>query len=194
MAMHQDPIPIDPGPGDAAAAGRGSAAPDELLPLVYKELRARAARLLANQRPDHTLQRTALVHEAYLKLVKSGVQFQSPLHFFNVAANAMRQILVDHAISGRRHKRGGGRQKLNLDDVTIAPTPESKMDWLALNESLDRLREFAPRQSQVVMLRFFAGLGDAEIAELLGISAPTVRRDWAAARTWLYQQMKDPVA
>lgn len=168
--------------------------PDELLPLVYKELRARAARLLADQRPDHTLQRTALVHEAYLKLAKAGIQFHSPLHFFNAAAVAMRQILVDHAIARRREKRGGGRARIDLDDATLPPAPASKMDWLALNESIDRLAEFAPRQAQVVMLRFFAGLADAEIADLLKISQPTVRRDWAAARVWLHQHMKGSMA
>ena len=190
--MPSDPTHVDPATPAAPTGGAGGA--DALLPLVYQELRARAARMLSEQRRDHTLQRTALVHEAYLKLAKSGVHFDSPLHFFNAAALAMRQILVDHAIARTRKKRGGGaaaRARLDLDDASLPVEPASHTDWLALNEAVDKLAKAAPRQAQVVILRFFAGLADREIAELLNISEPTVRRDWSAARTWLYQKMKD---
>ncbi len=163
---------------------------DSLLPLVYAELRARAAKLMSAERPDHTLQRTALVHEAYLKLANAGARFQSKLHFFNAAALAMRRILVDHAMRRGRKKRHGGGVRLNLEDHTIPPQPAANIDGLALNEALDELAAASPRQAQVVMLRFFAGLGDAEIARLLDISEPTVRRDWATARPWLYRRME----
>jgi RNA polymerase sigma factor (TIGR02999 family) len=163
---------------------------DSMLPLVYQELKARAARLLADQRSDHTLQRTALVHEAYLKLANAGVKFQSSLHFFNTAALAMRQILVDHATARGRQKRGGGRARIDLDDANLPPQQSSSMDWLALDEALNELAGVSPRQAQVVMLRFFAGLSDGEIASLLEISEKTVRRDWATARPWLHNHIQ----
>lgn len=165
-----------------------SRAADELLPLVYDELRSRAGRLMAAERKDHTLQRTALVHEAYLKLVRPGVNFQSRLHFYNAAALAMRRILVDHAAARKSLKRGGAFRELSLDDID----PEAQgqaVDILALDEALSKLAERSPRQAQVVNLRFFAGLKDAEIAEMLGVADKTVRRDWATARLWLYDQM-----
>jgi RNA polymerase sigma factor (TIGR02999 family) len=168
--------------GDVAAA-------KELLPLVYDELRSRAGRLMAAERKDHTLQRTALVHEAYLKLVRPGVNFQSRLHFFNAAALAMRRILVDHAAAHQAQKRGGGLREVCLDDVDPAATDSKDVDVLALDEALKQLAERSPRQAEVVNLRFFAGLKDAEIAELLGVAEKTVQRDWATARLWLYDQM-----
>jgi RNA polymerase sigma factor (TIGR02999 family) len=170
--------------GDVAAA-------KELLPLVYDELRSRAGRLMAAERKDHTLQRTALVHEAYLKLVRPGVNFQSRLHFFNAAALAMRRILVDHAAAHKAQKRGGGFQEVSLDDLDPATKDAQDVDVLALDEALKKLAERSPRQAEVVNLRFFAGLKDAEIAELLGVAEKTIQRDWATARLWLYDQMSD---
>jgi RNA polymerase sigma factor (TIGR02999 family) len=168
--------------GDAAAA-------KQLLPLVYQELRARAGKIMASERKDHTLQRTALVHEAYLRLVKPGASFESRLHFFNAAALAMRRILLDHAAARRAEKRGGGAGvKMNLDDVDV-PDAQPNIDIVALDEAMKQLEAVSPRQHQVVMLRFFACLKDAEIADLLNVSEKTVRRDWATARLWLHAQM-----
>ncbi|MGH7178110.1 MAG: ECF-type sigma factor [Tepidisphaeraceae bacterium] len=163
-------------------------AANQLLPLVYDELRSRAGRLMSGERSDHTLQRTALVHEAFLKLVKPGATFESRLHFFNAAALAMRRILVDHAATRRTLKRGGGAKELSLDDIDPAGDGPS-VDILALDEAMTQLAEASPRQAQVVNLRFFAGLKDAEIAAMLGITEKTVRRDWTTARLWLYGQM-----
>jgi RNA polymerase sigma-70 factor, ECF subfamily len=171
--------------------GQASAGHD-LLPLVYDELRSRAGRLMAGERSNHTLQRTALVHEAFIRLVRPGANFQSRLHFFNAAALAMRRILVDHAQTRRARKRGGGLQPVNLDDADLQAgndDPAALLDILALDEALGRLAELSPRQAQVVNLRFFAGLKDAEIAELLGVVEKTVRRDWSTARLWLYAEM-----
>jgi RNA polymerase sigma factor (TIGR02999 family) len=172
---------IDRGAPDAAA---------NLLPLIYDELRARAGVLMAAERPDHTLQRTALVHEAYLKLVGSGAGFQSRRHFFNAAALAMRRILVDHAIQRDTLKRGGGHARVSLDDVDIVDEPGEPLDWLELDEALKQLAVVSPRQHQVVMLRFFSGRTEPEIAEMMGLSESTVHRDWSMARTWLYRAMK----
>jgi RNA polymerase sigma factor (TIGR02999 family) len=163
---------------------------NSLLPLVYRELRAAAAKLMADERVDHTLQPTALVHEAYAKLAKADARFRNESHFFYAGAQAMRQVLVDHALARRRQKRGGaGRIKLELDEAILPPQQDVEMDWLALNEALDKLAEASPRRAHVVLLRFFAGLSDARIATMLQISEPTVRRDWAAARMWLYREM-----
>jgi RNA polymerase sigma factor (TIGR02999 family) len=167
--------------GEAGAA-------EELLPLVYHELRSRAGRLMAAERSDHTLQRTALVHEAFMRLVRPGANFESRLHFFNAAALAMRRILVDHAATRRAQKRGGGARAVNLDDVDVAGDAPS-VDMMALDEALTNLAKRSARQAQVVNLRFFAGLRDGEIAELLNIAEKTVRRDWATARLWLYGEM-----
>src|SRR5262245_20667886 len=165
------------------------AAVENLLPLVYDELRSRAGRLMAAERKDHTLQRTALVHEAYLRLVRPGANFQSRLHFFNAAALAMRRILVDHASARKSLKRGGALREVNLEDVD--PAEEGKaIDILALDEALTKLADRSPRQAQVVNLRFFAGLKDAEIAEMLEVTEETGRRDWASAPLWLYDQMR----
>ncbi len=175
---------------DAIDRGESGAVSD-LLPLVYDELRARAGVLMAGERREHTLQRTALVHEAYLRLVGSRVGFRSRLEFFSAAAQAMRRILIDHATKRKSLKRGGGRARVDLETVNAensgSPGP---MDWLELDESLKELEELAPRQHQVVMLRFFSGRTEAEIGELLQISEPTVRRDWVTARTWLFRRMK----
>ena len=170
--------------GEARAA-------DELLPLVYEELRSRAGLLLAGERRDHTLQRTALVHEAYLRLVGADLEYQSRLHFFTAAALAMRRILMKHAARHGRQKRGGGRARVSLLDVDPADTSGNHtMDWLELDEALRRLEQVSPRRHQVVMLRFFSGRTDVEIARMMGIGEATVRRDWNAARAWLYRAMR----
>lgn len=169
-------------------------AADELLPLVYEELRERAGKLLARERPGHTLQRTALVHEAYLRLVGPGASFQSKLHFFNAAALAMRRILVNHAHEHNALKRGGAsRARLSLDDLDLADgegASDDPLDWEALELALRRLEAESPRQHQVVMLRFFSGRTEAEVAQMLEISESTVRRDWTTARVWLCWAMQ----
>jgi len=182
----------DPISSVLAALERGDAgAQDELLPLVYEELRKRAGRLMAGERRDHTLQRTALVHEAYLRLVRPGASFESRLHFLNAAAMAMRRILLDHADARKRLKRGGGADRVQLDEGVDAPGKDPPVDVVALDEALSKLAERSPRQAQVVQLRFFAGVQDAEIAQVLGVSEKTVQRDWATARLWLLDQVKD---
>jgi RNA polymerase sigma factor (TIGR02999 family) len=163
---------------------------NELVPLVYAELRDRAARFLAAERPDHTLQPTALVHEAYARLAARGATFASRLHFFNAAALAMRRILIDHAKLRRGAKRGGGRARVDFDDVDVADGAPDALDWLALDEALRALADVSPRRAQVVSLRFLAGCAEIEIAQMLGISEPTVRRDWTSARLWLYRFMQ----
>jgi RNA polymerase sigma factor (TIGR02999 family) len=171
------------------ALGRGDEhASDKLMPLIYDELRRRAGQLMAGERKDHTLQRTALVHEAYLRLVRPGATFQNRLHFFNAAALAMRRILIDHANARGARKRGGGAKEMSLDDLDV-PDAQPTLDIVSLDEALTALSQLAPRQAQVVNLRYFAGLKDQEIAELLSITDKTVRRDWAAARLWLYDRM-----
>ena len=169
--------------------GEGGAA-DELLPLVYDELRSRAGKLMDLERRDHTLQRTALVHEAYLKLAGGELSFQNRMHFFNAAALAMRRILVDHATRRGTLKRGGPHARINLADVEIADDSHEPLNWLELDEALKQLEKLSPRQHQVVMLRFFSGRTESEIAEMLGISEATVQRDWGMARTWLFRAMR----
>ena len=163
---------------------------DSLTPLVYRDLRRIAARLLRDERSGHTLQPTALVNEAYLKLAgQAKVQWQNRTHFFAVAARAMRQILVDHARGHLRAKRGGGETAVPLDEGMLF-APERSADLLALDEALHRLALIDPRKSRVVELRFFAGLGNEEIAEVLHISPNTVMRDWNMAKAWLRREME----
>jgi len=163
---------------------------DSLTPLVYRDLRRIAARLLRNERSGHTLQPTALVNEAYLKLAgQAKVQWQNRTHFFAVAARAMRQILVDHARGHLRAKRGGGESVLPLDERMLF-TPERSADLLALDEALYRLAAIDPRKTKVVELRFFAGLDNEEIAEVLQISPNTVMRDWNMAKAWLRREIQ----
>ncbi|HXY48267.1 MAG TPA: sigma-70 family RNA polymerase sigma factor [Terriglobales bacterium] len=163
---------------------------DSLLPRVYKELRRLARHQLRNERPDHTLQSAALVHEAYLRLV--GVsppqQWESRTHFFAIAAQLMRQILVDYA---RRHgaaKRGGSVCKLSLEDAMATPR-RAQVDIVALDDALHALSRIDERQSRVVELRFFAGLSLNEISKVLEIAPATVQRDWTAARAWLHREI-----
>ena len=165
-------------------------AAEELLPLVYDELRSRAGKLMAGERRDHTLQRTALVHEAYLNLAGGELSFQSRMHFFNAAALAMRRILVKHAARRGTLRRGGGRERVDLEELDAGASSAGDMDWIELDEALNELERVSPRRHQVVMLRFFSGRTEAEIAQMLDVGEATVRRDWAAARIWLYRKMK----
>jgi len=168
--------------GDAGAL-------DRLVPLVYDELRRVARRHLRRERPGHSLQATALVHEVYLRLVDvDRMTLKSRTHFFAVAARLMRQILVDHARRKRAGKRGGGVTMMSLDEVSPA-AQTSNVDVLALDQALDELSSFDPQQCRVVELRFFAGLNIDEAAEALGISTATVEREWAMAKAWLYQRL-----
>jgi RNA polymerase sigma factor (TIGR02999 family) len=164
-------------------------APARLMPLVYDELRRLADHYLRQERPDHTLQPTALVHEAYLKLIdQSRVEWQSRAHFLGVAAQLMRRILVDHA---RRHhalKRGGFRQKLSLDEA-VDYSQTRDLDLVALDDALNALAQFDERQSRIVELRFFGGLTIEETAEALGISPATVKVDWNMAKAWLRREI-----
>ena len=169
--------------GDDGALG-------ELLPLVYAELRRLAAGYLRRERPGHTLQPTALVNEAYLRLVdQTQVRWQNRAHFLGVAAQMMRRILVDHARGQRAEKRGGEIQKLSLDE-NIDVSGERAADLVALDEALERLAELDPQKSRIVELRFFGGLSVEETAEVIGVSAPTVKRQWRMAKAWLYGQVQ----
>ena len=165
------------------------AATSELFALIYGELRSRAERLMAGERRDHTLQPTALVNEAFLKVARPGVSFESKLHFYNAASLAMRRILVDHAKARKTDKRGGTWGEMSLSDV--GETAEQTIDVIALDDALTKLSELSPRQAQVVQLRFFGGLTENEVAELLGVTYKTIRRDWAAARVWLHAEMSE---
>lgn len=172
----------------AASAGDGPAA-DRLLPLVYDELRAQAARYLESERPDHTLQATALVHEAYLRLVdQTRVQWQDRVHFFAVAAVMMRRVLVNHAKARRAAKRGGQGLRLTLDESSASGGPRD-IDLVALDEALERLAALDPQQARLVELRFFAGMSAAEAAPVLGISERTLHREWTVAKAWLHAEL-----
>jgi len=162
---------------------------EALMPLVYDELRRLAASYLRRERPDHTLQPTALVNEAYLRLVEEkSVNWQSKSHFFGVSAKLMRRILVDHARSHLAEKRGSGLPKVGLTEA-IAMSKEQPADLLALDESLTRLAELDPQQSRIVELRVFSGLTVEEVAQALSISPATVKRDWAVAKAWLLREV-----
>jgi len=160
-----------------------------LVPLIYGELRRQARRYLRKERADHTLQTTALVHEAYLRLRKQGpIQFQNREHFFAIAAQLMRQILVDYARQQSATKRNRAC-KLTLDEAVLTGK-KARMDLIALDDALNDLARLDPRQSQIVELRFFGGLSVAEISRVLGISPATVSRDWTSARLWLHHEMR----
>jgi RNA polymerase sigma-70 factor, ECF subfamily len=164
------------------------AAEDRLVPLVYKGLHQLAAHFMRGERPDHTLQPTALVHEAYLKLIdQRRVRWQSRSHFYRIAARLMRRVLVDHAREAKARKRDGGC-KIPLESSLIY-SEEKCGELLAIDEALDRLAELDFRQAQIVELRFFGGRSEEEIAGILGISARTVKRDWRVARAWLYAEL-----
>ncbi len=172
------------------AIERGDAhASEELLPLVYNELRRMAAHKMSGERPGHTLQPTALVHEAWLQLVDSPNQsWQNRAHFFGAAAEAMRRILIARARHKKRQRRGGGAAHLDVDELEIAsPAPDDQL--LALNEALDRFAKIEPQQAELVKLRYFVGLKIEEAAEVLGVSKATAKRWWAYARAWLYHEI-----
>lgn len=170
-------------------SGGRSAAADELLPLVYAELRSLASRLLRSERPEHTLQPTALVHEAYLRLVDQRVDtWQNKAHFLGIAARAMRRILIDHARRRRAGKRAGARVTL---DEAIAPATGPSVDLLEIDAALKQLAALDQRQARVVELRFFGGLSVEETAGVLGVGTATVKRDWTLARAWLYRALED---
>jgi RNA polymerase sigma factor (TIGR02999 family) len=165
---------------------------DELLPLVYKELERLAHFQLHKERPDHTLQSAALVNEAYLRLVgMNSPQWEGRTHFFAIAAQLMRQILVDYARRHRAKKRGGQVETLSIDDTGFFEKGKSRdFDVVALDEALQALSKMDARKAQVVELRFFGGLNFDETAELLKVSAITVQRDWSTARAWLHREMR----
>ena len=165
------------------------AALDELLPLVYHELKRIAARQLAGERTGHTLQATALVHEAYLRLIdQHSVDWHNRAHFFSIAAEMMRRILVNHAISRQAQKRGAGETLLSIDDVLSFPNKQN-LDLVLLDAALNRLAEFDPLQARIVEMRFFAGLTNEEVADVLGVSDSTVKREWRSAKAWLATQL-----
>ena len=168
-----------------------STALDQLIPIVYDELRAVAARYLRRERQDHTLQPTALVNEAYLRLIdQKQVQWQNRAHFVGVAAQMMRRILVDHAKSHNRAKRGGGAGKVSLDEA-VALSEERAADLVELDQALTDLETFDKRKSRVVEMRYFGGLSVEETAEVLKVSLITVARDWKLAKAWLYTRIED---
>jgi len=166
---------------------------DALLPLVYEELRKQAAGYLRRERVGHTLQTTALIHEAYLKLVdQKNVQWQNRAHFFGIAAQLMRRILVDHARTKKRAKRGGSDIRVSFNDANLMGQTKD-LDIVALDEALDRLAEIDQQQSRIVELRFFSGLTVEETAEVLAISPATVKRDWSMAKAWLHREISGEV-
>jgi RNA polymerase sigma factor (TIGR02999 family) len=162
---------------------------ERLIPLVYKELRRIASARLRQEAAHHSLQPTALVHEAYMRLTKlQEIDWQSRSHFFAVSATVMRRILVDHARTNQARKRGDGIGTISLNDA-LFPAPEREPEILALDEALDRLAQLDARQSKIVELRFFAGMSEEETGHVLGISARTVKRDWRAAKAWLFAEL-----
>jgi RNA polymerase sigma factor (TIGR02999 family) len=173
---------------DAVAQGDGAAA-QELLPLVYSELRRLAAQKMSREAEGQTLQPTALVHEAWLKLAGSSQQWNHRGHFFAAAAEAMRRILIDRARKRKRERHGHGLQRLNLDDVDVAATADDET-LLRVNEALEKLAAEAPNKAELVKLRYFAGFSIPEAAQALGISEATAKRHWAYARAWLLSELK----
>ncbi|MFO7692014.1 MAG: sigma-70 family RNA polymerase sigma factor [Vicinamibacterales bacterium] len=162
---------------------------DELFPLVYAELRRIAAREMRREKPGRTLQTTALVHEAYLRLLKdASLSFENRAHFLGIAARAMREILIEHARARSAQKRGGGAVRLTLDD-RAAPVSSPSIDVLALDEALQRLARLDERHARVVEFRYFGGLSVEETAAALQLSPATVKRDWTLARAWLFREL-----
>jgi RNA polymerase sigma factor (TIGR02999 family) len=163
---------------------------DKLMPLVYDELHRQAARYLRRESQGHTLQTTALIHETYLKLIdQRDVRWQNRAHFFAIAAQAMRRIMVDYARTKQREKRGGGDEKLPLEAAMSVAVDESSVDLIALDEALTRLGEIDLQQARVVELRYFSGLSLEETAEALHISRATAAREWNVARAWLRREL-----
>ncbi len=166
-------------------------AAEELLPLVYDELRRVAAARMANGSPGHTLQPTALVHEAWLRLVgkDAEAQFQNRTHFFAAAAEAMRHILIDRARRKRALRHGGGQQRVDADELEIA-APAADDELLAVNDALERLAQADPAKAELVKLRYFVGMTIEEAAAALGISEPTAKRRWSLAKAWLFNELR----
>ena len=163
---------------------------DALLPFVYDELHRQAARFLRRERVGHTLQTTALIHETYLKLIdQREVNWQNRAHFFGIAAQAMRRILVDYAKARHRGKRGGADENLPLENVTLAVSGEREINLEELDQALTRLAAMDKRQGKIVELRYFGGLSIEETAEAFRISPATVKSDWKSAKAWLYQEI-----
>ena len=163
---------------------------DELFPLVYGELRKLAANRLRGERSDHTLQPTALVHEAYLRLIEQhSADWQNRAHFFGLAAEMMRRILVNHAVKNNADKRFGNQTRLTLDEI-VDFTNGADINLVALDEALNKLAEFDPKQAKIIELKFFGGLTNEEIAEVTGVSDSTVKREWRIAKAWLHEQLK----
>ena len=163
---------------------------EALMPIVYAELHRQATNYLRRERVGHTLQATALINEAYLKLIdQREVNWQNRAHFFGIAAQAMRRILVDHARSRHRDKRGGDAEHLPLEAAEFTTSKEGSVDLIALDEALTRLSELDQRQSRIVELRFFSGMSVEETAEALGVSKATVKNEWRTAKAWLFQEL-----
>ena len=175
-------------------SGGDAAAPEKLMPLVYEELRRLARNYIARERADHTLQATALVHEAYLRMVdEKRVSWQNRAHFYGMAARLMRRILVDHARAHNAAKRGGLEQKLILDEARDLPT-KNAVELVALDGALENFAHTYPRKSEVVELKFFGGLDTKEISEVLQVSEKTVLRDWNFAKLWLCRELNEHAA
>jgi RNA polymerase sigma-70 factor, ECF subfamily len=184
----------DKPPGDVTrllnALGAHDAAVPGVLPLVYDELRRLAGHYLRRERHDHTLQPTALVHEAYMRLAaQDRVRWRNRAHFVGVAAQLMRRVLVDHARANQAAKRGGGDTRVPVDESS-ASSPEMSVDVFALDQALTRLATVDPRQARIVELRYFGGLTVEEVAELLEISPATIKREWQMARAWIHRELR----
>ena len=165
-----------------------SGAAEKLLPLVYSELHRLAASYMRRERPDHTLQATALINEAYLRLTKEDGEWNSREHFIGMAANVMRHVLVDYARAHKAKQRDGGMKRVELKE-DLAISPEKIEEVVALDEALTRLEHLQPRQGKVVEMRYFGGLSVEQIASLLGVSERSVKRDWSLARIWLFREL-----
>lgn len=170
-------------------SGGNRAIVDDLMPLLYKELKRIAAAHLRRERPGHTIQPTALVNEAYLKLIdQREANWQNRAHFFGVASQVMRRILIDYAKGRARRKRGGGAYQTTFDEA-LAVSEDRASELMDIDEALRKLEALDPRQVKIVEMRFFAGLSVEETAEAMGISEPTVKREWAMAKAWLYREL-----
>lgn len=173
-----------------AWSGGDQQALNDLLPAIYQEVRKLARSYLRRERADHTLQATALVNEAYLRLVdQRDVQWNNRTHFFGIAAQVMRRVLVDHARMRNAGKRGAGERAVLLDEALVA-APDEQLDLLRLDDALGALGDLDPRQAKIVELRFFGGLSIEETAEVMSLSPATVKREWAAARAWLRRELE----
>src|SRR5215211_5198953 len=173
----------------AWSGGNGEAL-DELMPLVYDELHRQAHRFLRRERQSHTLQTTALIHEAYLNLIRqTRISWQNREHFFAISANLMRRILVNYANARHRKKRGGKEEDLELNDSILIATRSKDLDLLALDEALKRLAKMDEQQAQIVELRYFGGLTIEETSEVMGIAPATIKRDWKLTKAWLFREL-----